>query len=136
MAEARGLAGMSPRGFAMPAGHGLDSLAAAASAEGRAGAAAMVPAGADAAALLRHESPVGPPTVRMDVRAAAQRIAEQPVPVSRPDLWGLLTAVSDKARRRPQVQLLRSGAHSDQEGEWLLSTVWRQRFWLIYCAVA
>jgi hypothetical protein len=38
-----------------------------------------------------------------DVLAMAQRVATKPLPISRSDLWGLLTAVSDRARKRPQV---------------------------------
>jgi hypothetical protein len=37
------------------------------------------------------------------VLAMAQRVATKPLPISRSDLWGLLTAVSDRARKRPQV---------------------------------
>lgn len=38
-----------------------------------------------------------------DIMAMAKRVAAQPLPIARADLWGLLTAVSDKARKRPQV---------------------------------
>ncbi len=44
----------------------------------------------------------GSPTTK-DVLAMAQRVATKPLPISRSDLWGLLTAVSDRARKRPQV---------------------------------
>lgn len=40
-----------------------------------------------------------------DIKAIAHRLAAQPLPIARQDLWGLLTAVSDKARKRPQVCL-------------------------------
>ncbi|KAH9552665.1 hypothetical protein CY35_09G078500 [Sphagnum magellanicum] len=43
----------------------------------------------------------GSPTTK-DVLAMAQRVATKPLPISRSDLWGLLTAVSDRARKRPQ----------------------------------
>lgn len=41
-----------------------------------------------------------------DIMAMAKRVAAQPLPIARADLWGLLTAVSDKARKRPQVNKL------------------------------
>ncbi len=44
----------------------------------------------------------GSPSTK-DVLAMAQRVATKPLPISRSDLWGLLTAVSDRARKRPQV---------------------------------
>ncbi|KAH8951403.1 hypothetical protein BDL97_09G026100 [Sphagnum fallax] len=43
----------------------------------------------------------GSPSTK-DVLAMAQRVATKPLPISRSDLWGLLTAVSDRARKRPQ----------------------------------
>ena len=41
-----------------------------------------------------------------DIMAMAKRVAAQPLPIARADLWGLLTAVSEKARKRPQVNKL------------------------------
>ncbi|KAL8137935.1 hypothetical protein V2J09_003936, partial [Rumex salicifolius] len=36
------------------------------------------------------------------IRAVASRIAVQPLPVSNPDVWGVLTAISNNARKRVQ----------------------------------
>ncbi|CAM6105272.1 unnamed protein product [Calypogeia fissa] len=43
-----------------------------------------------------------PGSPRTDWQTLAQRLSQQAVSKSRPDQWGLLTALSEKARKRPQ----------------------------------
>jgi len=43
------------------------------------------------------------PSPKENILAVAARIAAQPLPCSDPDVWGVLTAISDNARKRPQV---------------------------------
>jgi hypothetical protein len=45
-----------------------------------------------------------PPKVTPDeVRAVARKFADQPIQETEPDVWAVLTAISKKARLRPQV---------------------------------
>jgi len=45
-----------------------------------------------------------PPKVTPDeVRAVAQKFADQPIQETEPGVWAVLTAISKKARLRPQV---------------------------------
>lgn len=37
------------------------------------------------------------------IRSVASKLASQPLQYSEPDVWGVLTAISEKARRRRQV---------------------------------
>jgi len=48
-----------------------------------------------------------PPKVTPDeVRAVAQKFADQPIQETEPGVWAVLTAISKKARLRPQVPFL------------------------------
>lgn len=42
------------------------------------------------------------------ILSVASKIASQPLQYSDPDVWGVLTAISDKARKRLQVGILTS----------------------------
>ncbi|KAG6549660.1 hypothetical protein Mapa_008639 [Marchantia paleacea] len=56
-------------------------------------------------ALAKVASPhssQAPSSPKTECKALAQKLALQPVPKSKQDQWGLLTAVSEKARKRPQ----------------------------------
>jgi hypothetical protein len=49
-------------------------------------------------------APPTPPKVTPDeVRAVARKFADQPIQETEPDVWAVLTAISKKARLRPQV---------------------------------
>ena len=54
---------------------------------------------------LRYDVPLPtPPKVTPDeVRAVARKFADQPIQETEPDVWAVLTAISKKARLRPQV---------------------------------
>ncbi len=68
--------------------------------EAAAGSVISCPSSSSSSSQQRTSS--GSPSTK-DVLAMAQRVATKPLPISRSDLWGLLTAVSDRARKRPQV---------------------------------
>lgn len=46
------------------------------------------------------------------ILSVASKIASQPLQYSDPDVWGVLTAISDKARKRLQVSILLQYLHN------------------------
>lgn len=46
------------------------------------------------------------------ILSVASKIASQPLQYSDPDVWGVLTAISDKARKRLQVYILLQYLHN------------------------
>lgn len=53
-----------------------------------------------------HPSPNNPQKAEEFILSVASNIASQPLQYSDPDVWAVLTAISDKARKRRQVQTL------------------------------
>ncbi|BBM97232.1 hypothetical protein MPTK1_1g04060 [Marchantia polymorpha subsp. ruderalis] len=54
------------------------------------------------AKVSSSHSSQAPSSPKTECKVLAQKLALQPVPKSKQDQWGLLTAVSEKARKRPQ----------------------------------
>lgn len=60
---------------------------------------------------LLQRNPLSPEDFILSV---ASKIASQPLQYSDPDVWGVLTAISDKARKRLQVSILLQYLHNFQ----------------------